>query len=185
MTMNPAQNGPSVGFWSLNGNVFRSFADGQWAVFFEAVGLKWNYQNAFCDSHLPLFDFYLPEFLGGTFVKVGLYVSDRETMTSLADDFDRKIILVPRLLDPYQIGVDAFLPKSQQHEEDFVWDFDNRFVVCEGCETVSLMSSAYVSMKDVCCQKCRILELDIESVARKAKRRLRLSGAEKNGEAKK
>lgn len=55
-----------------NGYYFRSRTEARWAVFFDAMGIKYEYEKEGfelpCGNYLP--DFWLPNFEGGSFVEI-------------------------------------------------------------------------------------------------------------------
>lgn len=56
-----------------NGVRFRSRLEARWALFFDALGLRWEYEaEAFelSDGTRYLPDFFLPEFAGGVYVEI-------------------------------------------------------------------------------------------------------------------
>lgn len=57
--------------WYKN-TLFRSRLEARWAVFFETLGIRWEFelQGYDMDGTWYLPDFYLPEFNGGTYVEV-------------------------------------------------------------------------------------------------------------------
>jgi len=76
---------------------FRSRLEARWAVFFDALGVEWQYEpqgyalNGGTVHYLP--DFYLPLFSGGIYVEVKPKGGDAEKARLLAKEVLRPVLL--------------------------------------------------------------------------------------------
>jgi hypothetical protein len=88
---------------------FRSRMEARWAVFFDALGLEWQYEpQGFVlstgEPYLP--DFYLPKFDGGMYVEVKSEVGDFSKAIQLSRDLGCKVLLAegPPNLKTYEVA---------------------------------------------------------------------------------
>jgi hypothetical protein len=87
---------------------FRSRTEARWAVFFDALGVKWEYEpEGFVLSngvwYLP--DFYLPVFCGGLWVEVKPEGGDFSTAKQFAKDKGCQILLAEGTPDCVVYGI--------------------------------------------------------------------------------
>lgn len=106
-----------------NGYLFRSRLEARWAVFFDALGIRYEYEPEGFDLgdgvwYLP--DFYLPNINGGTYVEVKGVMDDdsRKKIDRFADYGEAPL---------YVLGG---MPTQSDLEDDDIYGYTNRY---EGC----------------------------------------------------
>lgn len=109
---------------------FRSRLEARWAVFFDALRLKWDYEAegyVLGKSGLYLPDFYLPELRGGTYVEVkraGYKLTEGEIyqFLDLTDGTGKIVLLATGAPDAvsYQ-GTDPLDPNGSAGKYWFTW----------------------------------------------------------------
>jgi hypothetical protein len=75
---------------------FRSRLEARWAVFFDALGIEWQYEPqgyVLSDGACYLPDFYLPRFSDGLYVEVKPQAGDSEKARLLCQSTERSVLL--------------------------------------------------------------------------------------------
>jgi hypothetical protein len=123
---------------------FRSRLEARWAVFFDTLGVEWQYEPEGFDlpsgRYLP--DFYLPaletyiEIKPVDFTKAesdkchDLSVATRKFVLELSGDIPRH--------DTFGVGGDFWIPEPGCEPDDINWDTPYLFCICEQCGVVDL-----------------------------------------------
>ena len=153
---------------SYKGHRFRSRLEARWAVFFDAAGIKWIYeQEGFSVNGKPyLPDFYLPEF--GYFEVKGQYKCDDQLMQEFANEIGKPLFIAFEEIPLPELGkgyLKAFIPTS--YPEMMYWGYDDMFLECNGCGKISVQNACYDAFKGNCCEGSR--EMSIEHALIKAR----------------
>lgn len=156
---------------TYRGYRFRSRLEARWAVFFDAAGIKWLYeQQGFEVNGKPyLPDFLLPAF--GYFEVRGIkFDCDDELLQALADGTGHTVyIAFEEIPKPESCGqgngyLRSFFPGFTKDEypgdmydgsSDFMfpylaWGSDDMFLRCTSCGDVVIADASYGTMKGVC-----------------------------------
>ncbi len=125
------------------GYKFRSRLEARWAVFFDALGIKWEYEKegyALGDAGLYLPDFWLPGISGGAWIEIkGEYPTDAELIKAEAlCDATKKDVYV--FVGPpwFSIARAVFTIVDDGHpqecsywyehmDEDFQYDYEQKY----------------------------------------------------------
>lgn len=146
------------------GHKFRSRLEARWAVFFEAAGIRWIYeQEGFLVNGKPyLPDFYLPEF--GYFEVKGRPECNLALLQEFSDQSGELVILafeevpLPRSGHGY---LKILTPNSYHAEGDLVfWGYNDMFLQCTECMKITIQNEVYDTIKGNCCEGAR--EMSIE-----------------------
>lgn len=156
------------------GHRFRSRLEARWAVFFEAAGIKWIYeQEGFVINGKPyLPDFYLPGL--GYFEVKGRYEYDVQLMQQFANEIGEPLFITFEEIPIPECGkgyLNTFVPESYLSAgEPMYWGYSDMFLECGECGKISVQNEVYDSIKGNCCQGSR--EMSIEHalvIAREAR----------------
>ncbi|MBP0590386.1 hypothetical protein J8I87_11810 [Paraburkholderia sp. LEh10] len=141
---------------------FRSRIEARWAVFFDAAGIKWDYEpEGYVVNDSPyLPDFFLPE-LGCYFEVKGHLDYDIEFFRSFAVEIGRSVVVAEGPIpDPEDwscgdhIGLQVLHPHFDGQEgdddDDFAWGYKDMFLRCDACGRIEIMNEVYSTMKDNC-----------------------------------
>ena len=129
---------------SYKGYKFRSRLEARWAVFFDSLHIKWEYEkegfNLPSGPYLP--DFFLPDIHGGLWTEIK---AEEDRTLELAEeklkDLSAHLEVYTALFigDPYR-GYEQGLTYNQQVHWLFIgpeiWDMDYIFCVCPECGKV-------------------------------------------------
>lgn len=143
---------------------FRSRLEARWAVFFDAAGIKWLYeQEGYWVDGVPyLPDFYLPQF--GYFEVKGRRDCDLDMMQKFSDESGELVILAFEEIPFPENGrgyLETLTPGSFHEGGDLMfWGYDDMFLQCDGCGKVTIQNAAYDTIKGNCCDGSR--EMSIE-----------------------
>lgn len=153
------------------GHKFRSRLEARWAVFFEAAGIKWIYeQEGFVINGKPyLPDFYLPD--QGYFEVKGRYEYDNQLMQQFANEIGEPLFIAFEEIPLPKDGkgyLKTFIPCScALVGETMYWGYDDMFLECDGCGKISVQNAVYDTIKDNCCEGSR--EMSIQHALIKAR----------------
>lgn len=145
------------------GHRFRSRLEARWAVFFQAAGIKWIYeQEGFVVNGKPyLPDFYLPGL--GYFEVRGRYEYDDQLMQGFANEIGEPLFIAFEEIPISEGGkgyLKAFIPLNSSAGDTMYWRYDNMFLECDGCGKITIQNAVYDTMKGNCCKGSR--EMSIE-----------------------
>ena len=130
---------------------FRSRLEARWAVFFDALGMKWEYEKE--GYALPGGEWYLPDFwLEGldSWIEIkGIYPTDEETQKAgalCAGTQKRVFILIgtpeqPELVTSSDMSAHAFFPGTGIDLPDqygYSWDCQYYFCECPFCGYIGI-----------------------------------------------
>lgn len=156
------------------GHRFRSRLEARWAVFFDAAGISWIYeQQGFIvngKSYLP--DFYLPGF--GYFEVKGRYDFDDQLMQQFANEIGEPLFMAFEEI-PYPVCgsgyLKSFIPKSGTlSDHTMCWGYNDIFLKCDGCGKITVQNEVYDTIKGNCCEGSREMSLECAlSTAREAR----------------
>jgi len=176
-----------------DGHYFRSRLEARWAVFFNAIGLTWEYEpEGFnFDGYAYLPDFYIPQQNNNGYyieVKGGAKEADEDMLQSFTNNVDKSVLLVRNIVKnscPYSnpaTNIKIFLPHDGRGFLDSQWTFnyghkggyDTDFLVCSSCGRFYTPHCQYEGPPDYRCPSClesnRNLEFqDCFNKARKAR----------------
>ena len=161
-----------------NGYRFRSRLEARWAVFFDTIGIKYEYEKEGFDLngvwYLP--DFWIPDLNYYLEIK-GQYPanSEKEKSKLLASQTGKYVFLAygsipnPDSIDENDIDFDmlAFPPSANHIDDEFgdyigltnggiPWDSNNIFMQCDICGKVDVYAKCYNTMKNCCNEKGRL-----------------------------
>lgn len=142
---------------------FRSRLEARWAVFFDAAGIKWEYEAQGFDvdgtPYLP--DFYLPD-LRCYFEVKGPADYDLAFLQRFAYEVKSRVVVAEgQIPDPEawtcgdEIGLQVLHPFRPEDWPDGVidtvsWGYKDMFLRCDNCGRISIMNEVYSTMKDNC-----------------------------------
>ena len=148
---------------NYKGYHFRSRLEARWAVFFDAAGMKWEYEPEGFDvngrAYLP--DFYLPEF-GCYFEVKGTADYDLAFLQEFAYEIGRNLVVAEGVIpdpDEWSCGNTVGLQvlhgtKAEEWPDewidDVVFGYKDMFLRCSSCDRIKLMNEVYSTMKDNC-----------------------------------
>lgn len=162
------------------GHRFRSRLEARWAVFFDAAGIKWIYeQEGFEVNGKPyLPDFYLPGL--GYFEVRGRYEYDDQLMQEFANEIGEPLFIAFEEIPLPESGkgyLKTFIPSSYPPAGEMMyWGYDDMFLECDGCGKITVQNAVYDTIKGNCCEGSR--EMSIEHALIKA-REVRFEHGEK------
>lgn len=146
------------------GHRFRSRLEARWAVFFDAAGIKWIYeQEGFLINGKPyLPDFYLPDY--GYFEVKGRPECDLHLLQEFSNQ-SRDLVIIAFEEIPFPENGSGYLkiltPHSFNQGGDLMfWGYNDMFLQCDGCGKITIQNEVYDTIKGNCCDGCR--EMSIE-----------------------
>ncbi|MBX8476970.1 hypothetical protein K5D38_19535 [Pseudomonas cichorii] len=146
------------------GHKFRSRLEARWAVFFDAAGIKWIYeQEGFLVNNTPyLPDFYLPEL--GYFEVKGNPEHDEKLMQEFSNQSGELVIIAFEEI-PFLENGNGYLitltPNSYHEDGDLMfWGYNDMFLQCDGCGKITIQNEVYDTLKGNCCDGSRELSLE-------------------------
>ena len=147
---------------------FRSRLEARWAVFFDAAGIKWIYeQEGFVINGKPyLPDFYLPEL--GYFEVKGRYEFDDQLMQQFANEIGEPLFMAFEEIPIPKCGkgyLKTFLPKSPSAGGMMCWGYNDMFLVCDECRKITVQNEVYDTMKGNCCEGAREMSIDLALIS--------------------
>lgn len=141
---------------------FRSRLEARWAVFFDAAGIRWDYEaEGYVVNGRPyLPDFYLPG-LECFFEVKATSEYDLDFLHTFAKEIGVDMVVaeggIPDpaewLCEPnIQLRVlRARLPQSEDDwDSDSAWGYSDMFLQCDNCGDIKIMNEVYSTMKDNC-----------------------------------
>ena len=145
------------------GHKFRSRLEARWAVFFDAAGIKWIYeQEGFLINGKPyLPDFYLPDL--GYFEVKGCYDYNDELMQEFANEIKAPLFMALEKIPLHEYGkgyLTTFIPKSYPEGDTMYWGHNDMFLQCDNCGKFSIQNEVYDTMKGNCCKGSREMGLE-------------------------
>jgi len=162
---------------------FRSRLEARWAVFFDAAGIKWEYEaQGFVVGKVPyLPDFYLPELVCYFEVK-GSNEYDPEFFRCFAREIECRVVVAEGQIPSPQeitfsddIGLQVFDPSDAKGLSggSMAWGQRDMFLVCDGCDRIAIMNEVYSSLKGGCScgdEQARLMPLSGALTAARAAR---------------
>lgn len=133
-----------------NGFVFRSKLEAQWAVFFDALGIRYEYEPEgfeMSDGTKYLPDFYLPEVNDGVFIEVkgSMSESDYRKISMFWEESDAPLYILGGLPTQSDLQDDSGWPYVDKYSRCFEysgggrgWDWPYLFCVCPACGKVGI-----------------------------------------------
>jgi len=123
---------------------FRSRLEARWAVFFDALGIDWEYEKEGYvvggEPYLP--DFYLPGVNGGCFIEIkGSEPSERERNLAawLADQCSCQVFIFFGKIPDVSDGGHIFETQSAiAYIADAYTDYEYMFCVCPSCGKIGI-----------------------------------------------
>ena len=112
---------------NYKGYRFRSRLEAKWAVFFDALDIKWEYELEgfeFSDGQRYLPDFYLPTFCGGMYCEVKYNKGDFSKAWQFCEESGDSIWLCEGVPDYKIYKFLMLLNKDNDDYEPFVEDFE-------------------------------------------------------------
>lgn len=132
-----------------NGYRFRSRLEARWAVFFDAMGIRYEYEPEGFElsngkRYLP--DFYLPDINGGTYVEVKGQMDDRsrKKVDAFWDESDKPLYVLGGLPTQAELDSGDIYGYVDRYGECFAYgsrqygDWPFLFCVCPACGKVGL-----------------------------------------------
>lgn len=163
---------------SYAGYRFRSRLEARWAVFFDAAGINWVYedQGYTFDGLYYLPDFLLPD-IGYFEVKGHGGKYDEKLFQTFVDHQEIALFVAfhaipdPNTNDGY---LTSFIPKPWGNAGDrgeiMYWGENDMFLRCDGCGNIDIQNEVYNTIKHNCCKGHRETSLMLPlSAARSAR----------------
>ncbi|MFA5300089.1 MAG: hypothetical protein WC389_18030, partial [Lutibacter sp.] len=143
------------------GYLMRSRLEARWGVFFDTLGIKWEYEFEGFDlsdgyGYLP--DFYLPEFDNGCWCEIKPDNGDFTRAILFAKDYDSKIWLCEGVPD---IAIYKIADKDRIYCGIPLWgkaDYENRFFT-QPCEFIALCNDLCQTSKKIKIVDSKIIAL--------------------------
>lgn len=137
-----------------NGYRFRSRLEARWAIFFDALDLKYQYEPEGYEigdiKYLP--DFYLPDLDIFVEIKPSAPPLDELRKVQAFADYKQIVLIMGQpgaTFDQYGAGVSIeyvasrYMPLLGPEKEHALWDSPSVFIQCRDCERVGLESRGY------------------------------------------
>lgn len=133
-----------------NGYVFRSKLEAQWAVFFDALGIRYEYEPEgfeMSDGTRYLPDFYLPDMDGGLFIEVKgpMKKDDYHKIEMFWEEGDKPLYVLGGLPTRSDLDDGDTYGYAERYEHCFEysgggrgWDWPYLFCVCPACGKVGV-----------------------------------------------
>lgn len=146
---------------------FRSRLEARWAVFFDRLGIRWEYEpQGFAGPgwrYLP--DFYLPQINGGLWFEVkpdNPAITENPAWIKLVEGTKKELIVAYGMWRPGHdivwgsIRIDGWMESYQPdlcYEGETVgWDHGRAFTKCFGCDTVGIAWQGRLERVECTCQ---------------------------------
>lgn len=133
-----------------NGYWFRSRTEARWAVFFDALGVRYEYETEgyeMSDRTKYLPDFYLPDIDGGVFIEVKgqMDEEDYHKVEMFWKEGDRPLYVLGGLPTQSDLDDDDIYGYTDKYEHCFEysgggrgWDWPYLFCMCPACGKVGI-----------------------------------------------
>lgn len=133
-----------------NGYLFRSKLEAQWAVFFDALSIRYEYEPEgykMSDGTKYLPDFYLPDVNGGVFIEVKgpMDADDYHKIEMFWKEGDKPLYVLGNLPKKSDLDYDDVYGYTNRYEHCFEysggghgWDWPYLFCVCPACGKIGI-----------------------------------------------
>lgn len=139
--------------------LFESEFDARWAVFLDNSGIRWEYEpEGFIIDKKRIFScFYLPK-LGYLVLQKEGYFYNESDLQAFAERLQAPLLLPINWDFNFSNGegyLKTYCPKKEISDEALAWGYKDMFLICDGCEKVTIQNEVYNTIKGNCCDGSR------------------------------
>lgn len=139
---------------SFKGYRFRSRLEARYAVLFDALGLKWEYEIEGFDLGLSgwyLPDFWIPDWKSFVEIKPRTpQFGELVKPTAFSWEYGNNLILFRGSPWPGETIIEKFSPANKESGEEATVDWFGEIAQCRGCQGLCLLAEEFHPQPDVC-----------------------------------